>query len=87
MNSLTLGVAYAKRIFPTLIKRHIDTWMRGVLTMKNKTCYPTATLSDDNKILYFTKRDRQGYAQLFERNLSTNEEKQLTSKIVLPWYC
>ena len=46
----------------------------------NKTCYPTATLSDDNKILYFTKSDEQGYPQLFERNLSTNEEKQLTSK-------
>jgi Tol biopolymer transport system component len=46
----------------------------------NKTCYPTATLSEDNKTLYFTKRDEQGYPQLFARNLSTSEEKQLTSK-------
>lgn len=46
----------------------------------NKTCYPTTTLSDDGKILYFTKRDENQYAQLFQRNLSTNEEKQLTNK-------
>ncbi|WP_315073415.1 hypothetical protein [uncultured Clostridium sp.] len=46
----------------------------------NKTCYPTAALSDDSEILYFTKSDENGFPQLFEKNLSTNEEKQLTSK-------
>ncbi|MFT8352790.1 hypothetical protein, partial [Clostridium saccharoperbutylacetonicum] len=46
----------------------------------NKTCYPTATLSEDDKTLYFTKSDEHGYPELFERNLSTSEEKQLTTK-------
>lgn len=46
----------------------------------NKTCYPTAALSDDSEILYFTKSDENRFPQLFEKNLITNEEKQLTSK-------
>ncbi|GFZ32279.1 hypothetical protein CSC2_28050 [Clostridium zeae] len=46
----------------------------------NKTCYPTAVLSDDGKVLYFTKNDVNQYAQLFQRNLITNEEKQLTTE-------
>ncbi|WP_026884269.1 PD40 domain-containing protein [Clostridium akagii] len=46
----------------------------------NKTCYPTAALSNDGKILYFTKSDKNGYPQLFQRNLNTHEEKQLTTK-------
>ncbi len=48
----------------------------------NKTCYPTASLSNDGKILYYTKSDKDGYAQLFQRNLNTNQEKQLTTKVV-----
>ncbi len=46
----------------------------------DKTCYPTATLSKDNRILYFTKSDKNKLVQLFQRNLGTNEEKQLTSQ-------
>ncbi|SJT58392.1 translocation protein TolB [Clostridioides difficile] len=44
----------------------------------NKTCYPTAVLSYDANTLYFTKSDKYGLAQLFERNLNTKKEKQLT---------
>lgn len=45
-----------------------------------KTCYPTATLSKNDDILYFTKNDVNGSAQLFEKNIDNNIEKQLTSK-------
>ena len=41
-------------------------------------CFPTATVSNDGKTLYYSYRTKENYMELFQRNLDTGKVKQLT---------